>query len=191
VTQAKPAAKRWTVKEYLRMAELGLFRHQRVELMEGVIVKMPPMLSRHAGTIGKNVRILESTFGAGYWARPQMPLQFGRRSAPEPDVAVVAGSPDDYIRAHPTTALLIVEVSESSLYYDRGRKASLYARAGITDYWIINLVHYQLEVRRNPVPDSSQRYGFGYRDVMILSPTDHAAPLAVPQARIAVADLLP
>ncbi len=191
MSQSKPAVRRWTVKQYLRLAELGAFRNQRVELIEGVIIKMPPMLSRHAGTIGKSQRVLQAVFSTGYWVRIQMPLQFGRRSAPEPDLAVVVGSADNYMIAHPTTALLIVEISESSLAYDRGRKASLYARAGIADYWIVNLVQHQLEVRRNPVPDPSQRFGFGYADVTILSSMDQVAPLAASQATIAIADLLP
>lgn len=189
--QIKPRALRWTVKEYLRVAELGAFRNQRVELIEGVIVKMPPMLSYHAATIRMSQRNLEDVFGPGHWVRIQMPLQFGRRSAPEPDLAVVVGDAENFLSAHPSTALLIVEVSDSSLYYDRGRKASLYARAGIADYWIVNLVKRQLEVRRNPVADPAQRYGFGYADVTILTKADHVAPLAAPNARIAVAALLP
>ncbi len=191
MSQAKPTARRWTVKEFWHLAELGAFRNQRVELIEGVIVNMPPMLSHHAATIGMSQRKLEKVFGLGYWLRIQMPLQFGRRSAPEPDLAVVMGAAEDYIRAHPTMALLVVEVSESSLSYDRGRKASLYARAGIADYWIVNLVRNQLEVRRNPVVDPSQRYGFGYADVSILTAADHVTPLAAPHAILAVADLLP
>jgi Uma2 family endonuclease len=86
---------------------------------------------------------------------------------------------------------LIVEVSETTLRYDRYRKASLYARVGIQDYWIVNLVHQQLEVRRRPVPDNSQRYGFAYGDRTILKPNEHVSPLAMPQAKILVADLLP
>ncbi len=191
MSQIKPAVQRWTVKQYLRLAELGVFRNRRVELIEGVIIKMPPMLSRHAVTIRKVQLPLDRIFGPAHWVRLQMPLQFGRRSAPEPDVAVVAGSEDDYLAAHPSTALLIVEVSESSLSYDRGRKASLYARAGIEDYWIVNLVQRQLEVRRNPIADPAQRYGFRFADVTVLSLADHVAPLAVPTANIAVSDLIP
>src|SRR5690349_7458384 len=114
-----------------------------------------------------------------------MPLRFRPRSAPKPDVAVVPGGPYDY-QTTPATALLVVEVSDATLSYDRGRKASLYARAGIADYWIVDRRRRQLEIRRNPVQDSSQRYGFRYADVQTLAPTDHATPLAAPQARIAV-----
>ena len=82
-------------------------------------------------------------------------------------------------------------MSETTLAYDCGRKASLYASAGIGDYWVLNLVHRVLEVRRNPVTDAAQPFGFRYADVTTLGPADFATPLAAPQARIAVLDLLP
>jgi Uma2 family endonuclease len=102
----------------------------------------------------------------------------------------VVGRREDY-SDHPTTAVLIVELSESTLAYDRSRKASLYARAGIADYWIVNLVNNQLEVRRDPRPDPSQPYGHGYANVAILVPPAVVNPLAAPQVSLAVADLLP
>jgi Uma2 family endonuclease len=82
-------------------------------------------------------------------------------------------------------------VSETTLAYDRGRKASLYAASGIADYWIVNLVQRQLEIYRNPIADASQPFGFRYDQRTILNPNDHASPLAAPPARILVADLLP
>src|SRR5262245_54004413 len=133
--QAMPARRLWTRKEFYRMAALGLFRHQRVELIEGVIIQMPPMLEPHAAGIEKTRRALEAVFGPDHWARAQMPLHLRRRSAPYPDIAVVPGGPGDYQTA-PTTALLVCEISDTTLTYDRGRKASLYASAGISDYWI-------------------------------------------------------
>src|SRR5262249_26865513 len=96
-----------------------------------------------------------------------------------------------YATHHPQTAVLIVEVSESRLDYDRTRKASLYARADITDYWIVNLVNNQLEVRRDPRPDPSQHYGHGYASLTTLVPPAVVSPLAAPQVSLAVADLLP
>jgi Uma2 family endonuclease len=121
----------------------------------------------------------------------QLPVDFGSYSEPEPDVSVVTGSLEDYTSAHPTTALLVVEVSDSTLSYDRNRKASLYARAGIADYWIVNVVDSQLEVRRQPVPNPGKRYGFDYENVTILHEADIVVPLCRPQVRIAVGDLLP
>jgi Uma2 family endonuclease len=82
-------------------------------------------------------------------------------------------------------------VSDTTLGYDRHRKASIYARAGIDDYWIINLGRGLLEVRRQAGPTAHPRYGFGYASLTILQATDFVTPLAAPQARIAVADLLP
>jgi Uma2 family endonuclease len=179
------------------MADLGLFRDQRVELIEGTIVQMPPQTNFHVVGIDLVSKALGAAFGPRFWVRTQAPLHLGPRSAPEPDAAVVPGSSRDYAAAdrsstaHPTTAVLIVEVSDTTLYYDRGRKASLYARAKIADYWIVNLVHRRLEVRRNPVPDAGQRYGWRYHDVLLLGPKDRIAPLAAPKKRVAVADLLP
>jgi Uma2 family endonuclease len=188
----KPTTRRWTRAEYYHLAELGWFRNQRVELIEGEIIQMPPQKNFHAVAIGLAEQALEGAFGPGHWVRTQLPLHLRPRSAPEPYVAVVPGSPRDYAtRDHPTTALLIVEVSDTTLAYDRSRKASLHARTGISDYWIVNLIDRQLELRRNPVPDRTQRYRFGYADVLMLSAADHVIPLAAPAARIAVADLLP
>jgi Uma2 family endonuclease len=111
---------------------------------------------------------------------------------PDPDLAVIAGNIRTHDPGHnPTSALLIVEVSDTTLRFDRGRKGSLYARCSIADYWIVNLVDGRLDVYRNPVPDSTQRYGYRYADVTHLAPSDFVTPLALPRARVAVADLLP
>lgn len=179
----RPEPRRWTKDEYYRMAALGLFDGIHVELIEGRIIEMSPQLSPHAATVGIVARALEVAFGPGCIARRQTPIDLGE-SEPEPDVAIVVGSDRDYVAAHPKTARLVVEVSESSLSYDRNDKASLYARAGIADYWIVNLQDRQLEVHRNPVGDT-------YADVTILREADSVTPLAAPQATIAVADLLP
>jgi Uma2 family endonuclease len=174
------------------MAEAGLFLDCRVELIEGEIVEMPPQKNFHAAAISLTQDALNAAFGPGHWVRVQMSLDLTPLSVPDPDLAVVPGSPRQVKSAqNPTTALLIVEVSETTLRFDRGRKASLYARAGIADYWIVNLVDRQLEVRRNPVSDGNQPYGFRYADEMILSPADFVTPLGAPQARISVVDLLP
>jgi Uma2 family endonuclease len=120
-----------------------------------------------------------------------MPLDAGEFSEPEPDIAIIQGEVRDFKTAHPRTAVLLVEVAETSLAYDRTDKASLYAKLGIPDYWVLNLIDRQLEVRREPVVDASQLYGFRYAQVIILKPGDHISPLAKPEIRIAVDDLLP
>ena len=150
----KPRTRKWTRAEYYRMADLGMFRDQRVELIEGTIVQMPPQKNFHVIGIGLVEQRPRAAFGPRYWVRIQAPLHLGPRSAPEPDVAVVPGGSRDYTRTgHPTTALLIVEVSETTLAYDRGRKASLYART------------------RSPITGSSTWFIAGWRSAATPSPT--------------------
>jgi Uma2 family endonuclease len=188
---SKPEDRRWSRAEYYKMAELGLFHGQRVELIEGRIVEMPALTPPHSTATKKTERSLEAAFGPGFHARIQGPLSLGTSSDPEPDVAIVPGEARDYLAGHPTSALLVVEVSESTLRYDQEDKGSLYAAAGLQDYWIVNLVDRQLEVYRNPIPAPAEPHGHVYDDVVFLGPSDVVTPLAAPHARIAVADLLP
>jgi Uma2 family endonuclease len=123
--------------------------------------------------------------------RGQGPLALDEESEPEPDVAVVAGSFRDYVTGHPSRPALVVEVSESSLALDRDHKGSLYARAGLVDYWIVNLVDRTLEVYRDPVPDEAASFGWRYRSVEVLRGEASVSPLASPGARIRVSDVLP
>lgn len=192
MSTARPSTLRWTREEYYRLAELGMFGRQRVELIEGAIIRLPAQKNLHAISIDLTQDALRGAFGPGFWIRIQLPLHLGPRSAPEPDLAVVLGRSRDYLKTdHPQTALLIAEISDTSLAYDRFRKASLYARAGIADYWIVDLIDRRLEVRRSPVADPAMRYGFGYADESVLTESDFVSPLAAPAARIAVGDLLP
>ena len=124
--------------------------------------------------------LLRQGFGKRFHVRMQGPLDLGPHSEPEPDVAVVRGSWASYKKRHPKAAVLIVEVSDTTLKSDRSRKASLYARAGIADYWIINLVNRQLQVYRQPRPDASQSYGHGYDALTILAAGQAVSPLAAP-----------
>ena len=116
---------------------------------------------------------------------------FGRKNLPEPDLAYVDGTDFDYLKGHPKTARLIVEVSDSTLRKDRVLKAHLYAHAGIADYWIVNLNDRQVEVHRNPGPDPSRKGRYRYADVTVVPADGRVTPLAVPGAVFAVADLLP
>ena len=186
-----PHVHQWTHDEYYKMAEAGLFDGKHVELIEGRIMEMSPMGSTHATGVSLAGDKIRSVVGPGFLIRSQMPLDLGDLSEPEPDIAVVGGTARDYTKAHPKDAVLIVEVSESSLDYDRTEKASLYAAAEIPDYWVLNLIGRRLEVRRDPFPDAKELYGFGYKTVMILEAGDFVSPLAAPQSSIAVADLLP
>ena len=187
----QPRTHRWTSAEYRRMVELNLFDGRRVELMDGEVLDMPAQKIFPMAAITLLHEALRQVFGDGYWVRIQGSLDLSPTSVPDPDIAVVQGSPRGCADKNPNTALLVVEVSDTTLAYDRGRKASLYARAGIADYWIVNLIDRRLEVYRNPVPDVSQPHGFGYANKMLLEPNETISPLAVPQAHLRAADILP
>ena len=145
LTATLPRCK-FTREEYHRLAESGILREEeRVELIEGDIVPMVPIGPEHATqTLGLYERV-RRLFGKGYHVRIQCPLALGE-SEPVPDVAVVKGELTDYQHAHPTHAVLVIEVAPSSLSYDRTVKRSLYAKGNIPEYWIIDVEHRQLEV---------------------------------------------
>jgi Uma2 family endonuclease len=188
----EPIIRRWTRDEYYRMGDAGLFEGQRVELIDGEIVQMAPQKDLHAVIIGLASRAARAAFGASVWVREQLPLRIGEYSEPEPDVSVVSGDPRDYIGSdHPATALLVIEVSDTTLRFDQQRKASLYASAGIGEYWIINVKTRQLEVYRNPASEPSAPFAHIYGDVVTLSAGASISPLGAPSASIAVSDLLP
>jgi Uma2 family endonuclease len=133
--------RRWTRAEYERLIELGVFQPGKpIELIGGELMVAEPQSSEHYTAIRKCTKVLEAVFGPGWEVRTQGPIGLDDESEPEPDVAVVPGGPDDYRRAHPSRAVLTLEVAQSSLGIDRERKGSLYARAGLADYWVLNLV---------------------------------------------------
>jgi Uma2 family endonuclease len=177
--------RRWTREEYERMVDAGILGpSDRVELVEGEIVVTSPERGPHAAAIDLGSEALRRIFGAGFTVRVQHPLALGLESEPEPDIAIVRGSPRDYVSGHPSSAVLVVEVSDSSLDYDRATKASLHARAGIAEYWIINLVDPCLEVHRDP------RDAAGYQSVTRLDRGSKVSPLAAPHSHVAVDDLI-
>ncbi len=184
----------WTREKYERATALGLLGpDDHVELIEGEITQKFPMNSPHATALTLAYDALRLIFSVGFAVRPQLPLSVGGLSQPEPDVAVVTGSARDYGNAHPAAdnAVLVVEISDSTLVPDQTTKAGLYARAGIREYWIVNLPERLLEVHREPVPSEAALLGFRYQQAAVLSETNTVAPLAAPTAGIAVADLLP
>lgn len=182
-----------TVDEFDRAWSAGVFGPQeRLELIEGeVIRKLSPQESPHATATSLVAEALCAAFGVGCYVRTQLPLQLDAYSKPEPDVAVVRGQIRDYARVHPTTALMVVEVSDSTLTYDRDRKAELYAAAGIQEYWIVNLNDRILEVHRQPVEVGSGSSRFGYESITHYSESESVTPLGALDATIAVSDLLP
>src|SRR4029077_12769197 len=128
---------------------------------------------------------LRAVFASGNAIRAQMPLALGDDSEPEPDIAVVPGSFKDYAYAHPTTAVLVVEVADSSITHDKRRKIPLYARAGIPESWLLNLQKKAREVSRDPMD------GRLYRSRTLLRLGDTVSPLARPEAVLSVASFFP
>ena len=182
----------WTVEEFQRAYDLGVFGFDtKLELIEGEIIRKMTQREAHAWTIRAVEEALRRAFSEGHDVRAQLPLVFGPRSKPEPDLAVVVGSFNDYKQTHPTTAALIVEVSDTTLAYDRSTKAALYSRAGVEDYWIVNLPDGVLEVHRQPAPMADQPLGHHYRSIIRLTKADTVSPLALPDAVVAVSKMLP
>jgi hypothetical protein len=181
---------RFTVNQFHLLDELGFFEDRHVELIRGVLFEMT-INPGHATASQLAAEALGAVFVVGWHLRQGNPLDTGRRSLLEPDLAIVAGSIRDYTQNHPTTAALVVEISDATLRKDRTIKAHLYAQAGLADYWILNLVDRQLEVYRNPGRDPMRRGRFRYAEVTTVPEAGNMAPLAAPRSPIAVADLLP
>jgi len=191
MTQTPLALRRWQRAEYERLVDLGVFQGEPIELIGGQLVVAEPQGTYHASTIGTAEYALRAVLPPGWTVRTQLPVSLDDESEPEPDLVVVPGLPADYRRSHPACPVAALEVAESSLDFDRQHKGSLYARAGIQDYWIVNLVDRVIEVYRDPGPDPSAPYGWRYRSVATLTPPAVVVPLAFTSSQIAVADLLP
>jgi len=185
--------RRWTRVEYDRLIEEGVFQPgERLELLAGQLVVREPQGTPHATGIRLITRALREVFGQDSWnVDMQLPVALDEESEPEPDVTVTAGDPRDFLPSHPARPGLVVEVAEASLALDRKEKGSLYARARVPEYWILNLRDRVLEVYREPHPDPSAPHGWAYRSRQNLAAGEHVTPSAAPTARVAVADLLP
>lgn len=188
--QKEPATWRWNKKLYYQMAEMGWFQDKRVELIEGEIIEMSPIGSGHWAAVNLASRRLQEVFGEGFVVSVQSSLDLGPSSELMPDIAVVPGSARDYVGALPKTAVLVVEVADTSLAYDRTTKADLYAGAGIPEYWIVNLAERQVEVYRQPSARPANA-GNTYANRTMYKDDALLAPLAALQARLLAADLLP
>lgn len=181
---AEPRVHKWTKDEYYRMSESGFFDGKRVELIEGEIIEMASMNAAHATTVRLTFAALRQIFAEGYVVDSQLPFNLGETSEPEPDATVIKGGLRDFIHAHPRDAVLIVEVSDSTLRYDRTIKQRLYAQHQIQEYWIVNINQRCLEVYRRPIGDA-------YTEIFVFYEQDRVSPAAKPDAQIAVRDLLP
>jgi Uma2 family endonuclease len=167
--------------EYERLVAEGLFGDERIELLGGVIVEMSPQDPRHAAVIQRLDAALGPLAHGRAALRVQLPFAASPDSLPEPDVALVP--PGDYDDAHPDRALLIIEVANASLRKDRLLKAELYARAGVPEYWIVNLVDRRVEVHTGPGDGA-------YAQITFASPGDALTIAELGGAAIAVGDFL-
>jgi len=184
--------KRWKRVEYERLVDRGVFEPgDRVELIDGLLLVAEAQSSLHYTAVLLVERALARAFGDDWVVRTQAPIALDDASEPEPDVAVVRGGVRDFSAAHPADPVLVVEVAASSLAFDREHKASLYARAGRPEYWIVNLIDRVLEIGREPGPEPSAPYGWDYARVDVLGPGERVTALGAPGVGILVADLLP
>ena len=175
-----------TVAEYRAMGEAGILTEDdRVELIEGELVAMAPIGSDHSGAVNALTRMLVRAVGDRGVVAVQNPVVLDDLSEPQPDFAVLRPRADDYRRAtpRPQDVLLIVEIANSSLGYDRAVKRRLYARHGIPEYWIVNVAGQAVEVCRNPVGDT-------YETVLPLGRGDMLEPTLLDGIAISVDALL-
>ena len=185
-----PHPYRWTREQFYAMGDAGLFEGRRAILVEGEVLAMPGMKEPHRTATTLTAEILRDTFITSFFISVQCPFDIGEATDPEPDVAVIPGQIRDYAGRGLTEAALIVEVSDTTLAYDRLQKASLYAKAGVADYWIINIKARQVEVHRQPREDAAQPFGFGYAEVTAYGAEAVIQPLAADRP-VAVSALLP
>lgn len=189
-----PQPWRVTRDEYYRLGEQGYFDGKRVELIRGEVIEMSPINIDHARGVGFVSDALAVVFALGHYVNVQQPFSIpgGFISEPQPDVAVIPGSRRG-AAVHPTRAALLVEVADSTLFYDTTTKAQLYAEAGVAEYWVLDLNGRQLHVFRNPqsLPLPTALAAAAYQTHDILSPTDTVSPLAAPGAVVRASDLLP
>jgi Uma2 family endonuclease len=181
-----PAPRRFDVYECHQMADAGILKEcDRVELIEGEIVERPPIGSRHAACVDRLNRLFTTRLGEAAIVRVQNPVRLSQYSEPEPDVAILRWREDFYATAHPGPAgvLLIVEVADTSVGYDRRAKAPMYARSGIAEVWQVDLEHDRIEVMQKP---SAQ----GYQIVRPYVRGERLTPQALPQLELAVDAIL-
>ena len=177
--------RRFTVHEYYRLAEAGILTEDdRVELIEGEIVQLPPIGPRHAGELDDLMLLFVERLRGAARVRVQNPVRLSRRSEPEPDLALVRNESErgrSYRVDHPTAedALLVVEVADSSLEYDLHTKAPMYARYGLPEVWIADLNHEQVLEFRDPGPD-------GYKTTRVVRRGESLNPLAFPSLTVSV-----
>jgi Uma2 family endonuclease len=187
---ATPRVVAWTVETFHKANSYNVWGEgRRMLLIRGQLMEQGVMNPLHATAIDLVGDILRGVFTIGCRVRCQTPLVLGLDTDPIPDYAVIAGGARDFANTHPTTASLIVEISDSTMFFDLTTKAELYATANIAEYWVLDLENRGLIVHRDPVPVPEN--GNAYQTQMRFGPTDKVSPLALPSAIIAVSEMLP
>ena len=187
ITEAPFTLRKWTVKEYRKLGEMGFFHpEERVELISGNIIRMSAKGTAHTSATRRTATLLRDLLENLAAVYTQDPIALDDNSEPEPDITLVRIDPFDYATHHPTPSevYLIIEVADSSLAYDREIKAKAYARSGIADYWVLNVNDRQLHVFREPAVD-------GYQSELILGEYGSISLLQFPTVNIAIQAMLP
>lgn len=180
-----PHRYRLTVAEYHRLGENGIFDEDfRVELIEGDLIAMPSIGEQHASKTRQLNRLFSLQVGDTAIVDVQNPVALDVHSEPQPDMVLLKPRPDFYASAHPgpEDVLLLIEVSDSTLRYDRDIKVPLYAKAGIPEVWLLDVTGQRLEIYRRPSPE-------GYREIHYPAPTESIAPVLLPELILSVASL--
>lgn len=179
--------RRFTADEYNQMGRAGIFgEDDRVELIEGEIIEMNPVGDRHVECVIRLADLLHRGFADVAFVSTQNPIRLGKRSEPQPDLALLRRHPAPFGPGHPgpEDILLLVEVADSTAEFDRRIKLPLHARAGVAEVWIVDLTQELLAAHSDPSPR-------GYRSARLLRRGDRVAPGAFPERTLAVTDLLP
>lgn len=172
--------KTWDREAYYRMGEQGYFGpDERVELIEGVITRLSPQNKKHAALTTHLTMVCTDLFRSSHVVRVQLPLDLGN-SQPEPDLAIVTIEEEEVCPLHPRSADLLIEVADSSVAFDRIEKASLYARYGFPELWIVLVQDRRVEVCRQPIPDPDTPFGFNYAYRVKVEAGQAIAPLFAP-----------
>jgi Uma2 family endonuclease len=186
MTASPVVRRRFTVEQYEQMAIAGIFAEDdRIELIEGEIVEMSPLGPQHSACVSRLDRLFQRYLGESVIVRVQDPIRLSRSSAPQPDLAVVQPRDDFYAGGHPEPedVLLLIEVADSSLSYDRDLKLPLYARAGIPEIWLVALLPQRVEVYQAPSED-------GYGEKRTAQRGDVLTAVNLPGVRVDVAEIL-
>ena len=183
----QPRTRRFTSDEYYSMGRTGILTEDdRVELINGEIIELPPIGDRHSACCSRLTRLLVGLLQSSAIVRVQDPVRLSPHSEPQPDIAVVQWQDDFYASGHPSpkAVLLLVEVADSSVAYDRGIKLPLYAAAAIGEVWLVDLQGNRVEMHRDPSAS-------GYRTVEIRGRGQRVAAQTLPEFTLAVDDMLP